>query len=260
MSAPSNDIRSRGDTFAPHLETQITEETPHATNPYLVENVRIHGYDHLELMAKLPFTDVLFLLLRGELPTLEHADIFRRLSVALINPGPRHPAGQAAIVAGVGKTDMEQLLPIALAIYGGKEDGAGSLDETMQRMQAQVASSPPIQPSKIPDSALGFGTLYGDKDPYAAKLLGEFKPEIGPHTQWAHEQQLRLEPQGAGILRAGVCAAVLLDLGFVPRQGVGLMQLFGAPGLLAHGIEFAGKPLTQMLFEPDSHYDLETDR
>lgn len=260
MSAPSNDIRSRGDTFAPHLETRITEEIPHATNPYLAEEVRFHGYDHLELMAKLPFTDMLFLLLRGELPTPEQADVFRRLSVALINPGPRHPAGQAAIVAGVGKTNIEQLLPIALTIYGGKENSAGAVADIMQAFQAQIESFAQAHAPSTPDATMGFGTLYGDIDPYAAKLLNEFSPDIGHFTAWAHQQQVALAPNGQGILRAGLCAAVLLDLGFTPRQGTGLMQLFAAPGLLAHGIEFAGKPLNHMLFEPDSQYDLESDQ
>lgn len=259
MSAPSNDIRSRGDTFAPHLETRITEEIPNATNPYLAEEMRFHGYDHLELMAKLPFTDVLFLLLRGELPTPEQADVFRRLSVALINPGIRHPAGQAAIVAGVGKTNMEQLLPISLTIYGGKENGAGAVEDIMQAFQDQIDSSAQAHEPITSFSLLGFGTLYGDIDPYAAKLLNEFSPDIGHVTKWAHDQQARLAPHGQGIMKAGICAAVLLDLGFTPRQGTGLMQLFAAPGLLAHGIEFAGKPLNHMLFEPDNQYDLETE-
>ncbi len=62
---------------------------------------------------------------------------------------------------------------------------------------------------------------------------------------------------GIGLLKTGLCAAVLAELGFQPRQGSGLMQLMAAPGLLAHGVEYANKPLTSMLFESDENYEID---
>ena len=59
------------------------------------------------------------------------------------------------------------------------------------------------------------------------------------------------------MLKTGLCAAVLAELGFQPRQGCGLMQLLAAPGLLAHGVEYANKPFTSMLFEPDENYEID---
>ncbi|MEX1056846.1 MAG: hypothetical protein WED11_03880, partial [Natronospirillum sp.] len=172
--------------------------------------------------------------------------------------GVRHPAGQAAVVAGVGKTNVEQLLPIALTIYGGKEDGAGVVESSMRyfkQVSGQAVESVWDETSspEIP----GFGSVYGDADAYAAKLLDSFDSPPESTVFWAQQLQVKLAPLSIGILRSGVCAAVLTDLGFQPRQGVGLMQLLAAPGLLAHGLEFAGKPLTHMLFEPDSQYEIE---
>ena len=57
-----------------------------------------------------------------------------------------------------------------------------------------------------------------------------------------------------GWLSVGVAAAVFADLGFHPRYGAGLFQLLSAPGLLAHGMEQANKPITAMPFVSDNAY------
>ena len=54
-----------------------------------------------------------------------------------------------------------------------------------------------------------------------------------------------------------IAAAVFADLGFQPRAGGCLFQLLGAPGLVAHGIELANKPITAMPFVSDENYAIE---
>jgi len=262
MTTPSANIRSREQQFAPRLETKITEEIPSPTNPYHVKNMRIHGYDHSALMEKCEFSDVIFLLFRGELPNDFERDLFRKLCIALINPGPRHPATQASITAGVGKTDTVNVLPIALTIYGGEFDGAANVESTMRyfrrasrRPTNEVATALESNSDiEIP----GFGQLYGDADPYAEALLNAFSSNSSsPLLSWIIALNTKLKQKNIGISKAGLCAAILAELGFQPRQGNALMQLMAAPGLLAHGMEYANKPLTSMLFEPDECYEIE---
>ncbi len=262
MTSPSANIRNRGDQFAPRLETKITLEKPSPPNPYLVEEMRIHGYDHVELMANCEFSDVIYLLFRGELPNDAERELFRALSIALINPGPRHPATQASITAGVGKTNTTHVLPIALTVYGGEFDGAATVEAAMRFFNK--ASRKPAQDvvnnleADKADNLPGFGTLYGDPDPYASKLLHLIdNKEAFPLLNWVKTLHNQLKEKNLGITKAGLCAAILAELGFQPRQGNVLMQLFAAPGLLAHGMEYANKPLTSMLFEPDDCYEIE---
>lgn len=258
MSSASANVRSRGEKFTPRIETKITRETSAAHNPFLVEQCRMHGYDHLELIDRCEFSDVIFLLLRGELPEPGERRLFRRLSIALINPGPRHPATQASITAGVGKTLTVNVLPIALSIFGGEFDGAGGVEQAM-RYYRRASRKPAAEAAAVANPPPGFGTLYGDPDTYAEKLLRHLLQGDGEYRilDWVRQLHELLRPRQLGILKAGICAAALADLGFQPRQGNSLMQLMAAPGLLAHGLEFANKPLTSMLFEPDSSYEVE---
>ncbi len=263
MSSPSENVRSRGDKFALRLTTKITQEVASDENPYLAKQVRYHGYDQLELMDKCEVSDVIFLLFRGSLAQPEERELFRRLCIALINPGIRHPATQASITAGVGKTIPVNVLPIALSVYGGEFDGAADVEEAM-RMFRRLSRKPASETlaalqngelEKLP----GFGTLYGDIDCYTSQLLDAMLNETSDWKLlcWVKELNVLLASLGIGLLKTGLCAAVLAELGFQPRQGSGLMQLMAAPGLLAHGVEYANKPLTSMLFESDENYEID---
>lgn len=262
MSTLSAKVRSRGEKFTPNLSTKITQETANSDNPYLVDEVRIHGYNHLAMTEKCEVSDVIYLLLRGELPNEKERNLFRKLFIALINPGPRHPATQASITAGVGKTITVNVLPIALSIYGGEFDGAGNVEITMRFLRRSIRKSVADFIGQIDDvenfEIPGFGRLYGSRDPYADKLLNSLVDgnELKA-LNWVYELNEALKPYDIGILKNGLCAAALADLGFQPRQGNALLQLFAAPGLLAHGLEYANKPITSMLFEPDDVYEIE---
>jgi citrate synthase len=263
MSSPSQNVRSREETFAKQLTTKITEEVASDENPYLVKQVRYHGYDQLELMDKCAVSDVVYLMFRGELPTEYERELFRRLCIALINPGIRHPATQASVTAGVGKTIPVNVLPIALSIYGGDFDGAADVESAM-RMYRRLSRKPAadalltLKKNEI-ENMPGFGTLYGDIDHYASQLMLNILAVAADSKllAWVSELNGLLQSQGIGLLKTGLCAAVLAELGFQPRQGCGLMQLLAAPGLLAHGVEYANKPLTSMLFESDDCYEIE---
>jgi citrate synthase len=49
----------------------------------------------------------------------------------------------------------------------------------------------------------------------------------------------------------------MIDLGFKPAQAVVLFQLANAPGLAAHGLDLAGRPLNAVPFVPDEEYYFE---
>lgn len=258
---PSNAVKSRGDAFAEKIETKITYEESPEHNPYHVNKQLIHGYDHLDLLDNCSFSDTIYLLLRGNLPSEKDSILFNKLAIALLNPGPRHPAAQASITAGVGKTDTVNILPIALGVYGGTFDGAGNLEKTI-RFFRKAAKKPVIEfeeealNKKIPSIT----QHYGDADTYANVLLNKLKPYAheGKVFSWLYQLQALIYPNNIGVTKTSIAAAIFADLGFQPRQGGALMQLLAAPGLLAHGLEFSNKPVTAMLFEPDETYQIET--
>ena len=257
----SSSVKSRGDAFATKIETKITSEQSPEHNPYHVNKQLIHGYDHLDLLDNCNFADVIYLLLRGNLPSEKDSLLFNKLALALINPGPRHTATQASITAAVGKTDIVNILPIALGVYGGTFDGAGNMEKTI-RFFRKAAKKPVIEfkeealNNRIPSITQHFG----DADTYANILLDKLKPYAseGSIFSWLTQLQTLIYPKNIGVTKTSIAAAIFADLGFQPRQGGALMQLLAAPGLLAHGLEFSNKPVTAMLFEPDETYQIET--
>lgn len=260
MKSSFSDVKSRGEQFSVKIETKITLEQAPEHNPYLVEKQFIHGYDHLDLLENCNFADVIFLLLRGELPSKDQSILFNKLAIALINPGVRHPAAQASIVAGVGKTDTVNILPISLGIYGGTFDGAGEIEATI-RLFRKYARKPAeeVKEDALQEKIPSITQHYGDADTYANTLLEKLLPyaKDGKIFSWLYQLQSLIYSENIGITKTSICAAILADLGFQPRQGASVMQLFAAPGLLAHGLEYSNKPLTSMVFEPDEAYTIE---
>ena len=106
----------------------------------------------------------------------------------------------------------------------------------------------------------GFGNHFGDIDPMVrnyANHLGHLVA-AGECINWARDLCDILQQYRLGRLMTGLTAAVLSDLGFQPRAGAGLYQLMCAPGLLAHGLEYANKPLNAVPFVADEHYHIES--
>lgn len=270
---PSSKVKSRDLPFVEQTETRIWREKPTEHNPYIAESNYCHGYDLLELLKKRSFIDVLYLLFRGELPTTEQSALLEGLMIALINPGPRHPATRAAQLAGVGKTDPAHILPIGLTIYGGTQGGASEIEPSMRFLRKHrtqhpkdVATELLAQTAPPADGdwhiAPGFGSRFGGIDCMPTKIADHLATLTSNNQTllWGCDFAKALNSHQLGWLTTGIAAAAFTDLGFAPRAGPGLLQLLGAPGLLAHGIELSNKPITAMPFVKDENYVIEYDK
>jgi citrate synthase len=273
----SNDDRykshRRDEKFANKIATRIWSEIPSQENPYIAENCRCHGYDVNELIRYCSFSDVLYLLLRGELPSAEQRKLFNSALVALINPGPRHPATRAAMNAGVGKTDTAHILPISLSILGGSHLGGVEVEASMRFIKKHSRKDPEETANELfttanrPDEgdwhiAPGFGTRFGGVDIVQERQAHALLEMSGSSEclRWGNAFAETIKSYNMGWLSTGVAAAVFTDLGFLPRAGAGLFQIASAPGLLAHGLEFANKPYTAMPFVDDASYIIDTNK
>ncbi|HEY8939190.1 MAG TPA: citrate synthase [Cellvibrio sp.] len=271
MQEPKHDqVRSRNEPFVAKTSTRIWQETPSIDNPYIAREASCYGYDLLELMSKRSFADVFYLLFRGELPTPDEAQLFEALMIGLINPGPRHPATRAAMNVGVGKTNPLHILPIASAVLGGDYLGGGELENAMRFLRKHQASSIPelvmpwtnagASPENLAGHGIyGFGQKYGGVDLLTRSIAEQLLalPGAGNCLRFGQQLAEALNPYGIGWSSTGVAAAVFADLGFHPRAGGCLFQLLGAPGLVAHGLELANKPITAMPFVSDDNYVIE---
>jgi citrate synthase len=266
-ATPAISETRRADRFCNRPVTRIWQETPSPENPYVAEGARCHGYDLLELLEKARFCEVLFLLFRGELPTAPEAELLEKWLIASINPGPRHPATRAALNAGIGKTNAANILPVALTVLGGDHLGATEVKRSMRYLAKHVAEDPGATARHLLEREVrppqgdwhvvaGFGSRFGGID-HLSRRIGELLAGLagaGPALRWAGAFAAALEPQSLSWLDPGIAAAVALDLGFNEYAAMGLFQVARAPGLLAHGVEMVGQPLTAMPFLGDESY------
>ena len=264
--------QSRKDPFATKAKTSIWQEQSGDPNGYTVSENYCFGFSQQELIENgYSITDMLYLLTRGELPSKDQRDLFDALGIALCNPGPRHPATRSAMEAAVSKTRPQQLLPISLMVLGG-EQAAGGVETAMRflrlRKKRLAADLVKAHLEETNDSTTeqelmpGFGARFGEREPLYPNLGSTIRARFSelalPYLDRVLEiDRLLMDLDSAFALRAnGLAAAVFLDLGFHPRYGAALTQWLAAPGLLAHGLEYANKPLTAMPFVAEDSYHL----
>ncbi len=259
---------SRNTSFPERVRTRIWQEEADEANPWLSRGARCHGYAHADLVRAASFPDMIFLLLRGELPAAHQRKLLDRLLLSFCNPGPRHVATRAVMNAAASGTRDASLGAIALALLGGEHLGSAEVEqaatfiatrrlEDPRALAARLLAKEGIEARADRRPAPGFGTLHGDIDPFSAALaapLLELASPDGPLT-WASEFASALSAAGCGWLPPAVAAAGALELGFGPRSAGALFQIASLPGLLAHALEVAGKGITAMPFVPESRYE-----
>ena len=77
-----------------HWDTEISYTTE--------DQIRVRGYDLVEMMGTVPFSHVVHLLFTGELPTPEVGRVVDALMVASIDHGPGSPSALATRTAASG--------------------------------------------------------------------------------------------------------------------------------------------------------------
>lgn len=244
----------------PDFTTSICLEEPQAHNPYVAERRFIAGYDVAELWRNRPYGDVLLLLLTGELPTPAQRRLLEVLLIGLLNPGPRHPAVRAAMLAGVSKTAPEHLLPIGLLTGSGTRGGALEAERAWAFISTHLAEAPAgfagkclVDGSETP----GFGSSFGTLEPIWQQLATDLiavMPEQ-PALRWCREFAAVLASRQQGWLPPGLVAVAGLALGLSARMTLGLFQLAIAPGVMAHGMEQTHHPISSNPMLGDEQYE-----
>ena len=260
---------SRGDNFTNKIKTNICKEEVSDKNPWLPKRVYWHGYPQEALIAGKSYTEVIWLLIKGELPDKEQAICFERLFTLLACPSPRSPQARAVMNAAISKTNFENWLPIGMNVANGAYGGALEIYESMRFIKTQLDSdSSPEALAKEKLSGMtnehpgetivapGFGTSFGETDEYLSSLVDCFSILFSTdEMKWSQCFVKEIAPHGGWRL-AGLVATILSALGFTAIQALGIFQMAIMPGLLAYADEKSGKPLTDMPFLGEEHYDI----
>lgn len=239
-------------TQAQRLHTRIWREEPEPDNAFAARAAYCHGYDvYGEMLGQVRWTEMLFLLLRGEAPWPEQVELLEALAVALANAGPRDAAVHAAMASSTGGAPAAAALMAALSVGAGRHGGARDVFDAMAgwaecgmdlaAWQARLADASPqrleIWPSS--DRAAGF-------DPHAHRIAGivlQALERLSAHAEahrlrWlaAHREALE-SAAGLPLAMTSVAAAALADLGFDAEQGEMLYLMLRLAGAAAHALE-----------------------
>lgn len=224
-------------------QTKITRVEP--------DHIITRGYKQENLIGKIPFASVFYLLVQGSMPDEKQARMIDALITSSIDHGVTPPSAHAArIVASSGVP-----LPTAVAagilavgdIHGGAiEDGARILQEWVQIMrkndwtQEEAAQNLLVDLKKHHKRMPGFGHRIHKNDPRTQRLfslaeeLGFAGKHVGLskaiHSEFAKNKTLPINVDGA-------IAAIISDMGFDWRLGKAFFLLGRCAGLIAHVYE-----------------------
>ena len=215
--------------------------------------VAVRGYPIDELMGRISFGEMVYLVLKGELPTREIGKLMDAILVSSVDHGATPPSALAARTVASGGA------PLTTAIAGGimtiNRHHGGAIEGCMQVLQELVAfkhernlDAPTAAREKMAEFRArkirvpGYGHRVHTNDPRTQRLftLAEETGVAGEYIEMAHAlRQAMKESLGRDLPMNvdGGIAAVLCELGFPPELGNGFFAISRTVGLTAQVYE-----------------------
>jgi citrate synthase len=226
--------------------------------------IRYRGYAVEELIGRVGFAEMVWLLIRGEIPDPHAAKLLEAALVAAVDHGPQAPSIAVARMAITCGVDINNAMASAINILGDVHGGAGeqcvalyhSIAARIRRggvkkkdraaikiaVQAEMKALAKKRISHVP----GFGHRFHPTDPRAPRLLelvdeavaagrvGGLFAAVGRTVETVLEEQKgRRIPMNID----GATGVVFAELGFAPALCRGLFVLSRSVGVLAHAWE-----------------------
>ena len=210
--------------------------------------IRVKGYDIVDLMGEKSFADVVYLILKGELPSEAEAKMMDAILTSSVDHGVTPPSSLAA------RTVMSGGNPLNAAVAGGiltiGDTHGGAIEQCARILQEWAGK--PGDPDQTAASLLedlssrnrrmpGFGHRLHKTDPRTVRLfaLADQLNFSGKHQTLAKAIESRFAEEGKAlpINVDGAIGAVISDMGFDWRLGKGFFIISRTVGLVAHAYE-----------------------
>src|ERR1700761_8198841 len=219
--------------------------------------IAMRGYAIQDLIGKISFPQMIWLMLRGDLPTPQQGKLLEAALVASVDHGPHAPSIAIARMAATTGIDLNNVMASAVNVLGDVHGGAG---QQCMELYEEIAADPKSASdlNAAVDAALerfvaahgkiipGFGHRFHPIDPRCAPLFA-----LIAEARQAGAAEGRFAEIGraveAGIARRtgkpipmnidGVTAVIFSELGFPAPLGRGLFILSRSVGILSHAWE-----------------------
>ncbi|MBI3033070.1 citryl-CoA lyase [Candidatus Woesearchaeota archaeon] len=221
----------------------------------------IHGYKLTDMIQKLNFTQAIFLMLQGKLPSKKEELIFNTILVATIDHGIGTPS--TTVARTVRSCGNPLNTSIAAGILAQGDLHGGALEQAMEMIKSAIEQNKTAK-EIVADALKNKKLLYGfghkickGSDPRTTAILEVLKKQkaISKYVSFAVEMEKEIEKQKGIKIPLnidGINAAVALDLGFQPEMGKALFIIPRVAGLAAHCIE-EGKQKTLRRLSPEEY-------
>jgi citrate synthase len=219
--------------------------------------IAIRGYPIQELIGRVRFPDMIWLMLRGDLPSRGQADLLEAALVPGVDHGPHAPSiaiSRMAVSCGLPVNGaMASAVNVLDDVHGGagqqcmqlyrEIDAAAGKSGDLGRVATSIIEKQRSAGAKI---VPGFGHRFHPVDPRSAPLLA-----LVAKAEAARVVSGRFAAIGRAVETAisslkgrhipmnidGITAVIFCELGFEPELGRGLFVLSRSVGILAHAWE-----------------------
>lgn len=209
----------------------------------------IRGYKLSEMIKKKTFSQAVFLILKGELPTKSQEKMMDAILISTIDNGLGPPSVTAArIVQSAGNQLNSSVAAGILAVgdsHGGAIEGCAKLlqEGTVRKRPVADVAKDIVNKFRLDRERIpGYGHKIYNEDPRTIALFetAENLGLKGKNSELALEIERRLEIVVGKKLCLnvdGAIAAILSDMGFDWKLGKGFFIIGRTVGIIAHAYE-----------------------
>jgi citrate synthase len=220
-------------------------------------SIAVRGYAIQDLIGRISFPQMIWLMLRGDLPGEGQARLLEAALVPSVDHGPHAPSIAIARMAASTGIDLNNAMASAVNVLGDVHGGAG---QQCMELYETIAADPGHETdlAGAVDGALaafvaahgkiipGFGHRFHPVDPRCAPLLalveeakvaGTVSGKYATIARAVEEGIRRRTGKPIPMNIDGVTAAIFCELGFPAPLGRGLFILARSVGILAHAWE-----------------------
>ena len=219
--------------------------------------ISVRGYRLSELIGQINFIDMIWLMLRGDLPRPGEAALLEAALVASVDHGPQAPAISIARMATTCGVSINGAMASAINALDDYHGGSGQLCMALYaQINAEAGRDGDLVDAAITviqasisagkQSIPGFGHRFHPVDPRVIPLLDLAGNAVAAGTiPGRYTAIARATETALGIIKQryiamnieGMTAAIYCELGFSPELGRGLFVLSRSVGILAHAWE-----------------------
>jgi citrate synthase len=234
--------------------------------------ILVRGYPIDQLMGKASFGQMVYLLFKGELPTLKQGRMIEVILTSSVDHGVTPPSILSALTVTTTGAELSSaiaagILSISKFHGGAIEDCMYLLKDTIELMAkkslstTQAAKEIIISYKEEGKKLSGFGHRLHTDDPRTKKLfdLAEEYGISGKYISIAQSIKNMLEENLGKKLPInvdGAIAAVLCEMNFDPQIANALFMIARLPGMVAHIIEERTRQRPMRKIDPSNYeYD-----